>query len=331
MLKAEKELLRTHEDELLLQKELTCAEIDGTRCVFLTSMFTAETECAVRLLHLRSAVQTGLKRVMEADITRYEQVNSISFSENQKQAVREAMENGLFIITGGPGTGKTTIINCILTLLKGEALLTAPTGRAAKRMSEATGREAKTIHRLLEYSGEDGHFMRDSENPLNTPCVIVDEMSMVDIFLMRSLLRALRVGTRLILVGDADQLPSVGAGNVLGDMLKSGVIPSARLTDIFRQKNESFIVTNAHRINHGEMPILNRKDSDFFFERKPQMFQAVESVVALCSKRLPAFMKTEQPMRDIQVLSPTKKGECGVIALNRLLQEALNPPHPRKP
>ncbi len=148
---------------------------------------------------------------------------------------------------------------------------------------------------------------------------------------MRSLLRALRVGTRVILVGDADQLPSVGAGNVLGDMLKSGVIPSARLTDIFRQKNESFIVTNAHRINHGEMPILNRKDSDFFFERKPQMFQAVESVVALCANRLPAVMRAEQPMRDIQVLSPTEKGECGVIALNRLLQEALNPPHPRKP
>lgn len=331
MLKVPAEVLEHHLDELLFKKELTAAEIDGVRCVFITAMYQAEAECAKRLINLRGKAQTGLKSVLAANIRRYERANSITLSDSQKQAVCEALDNGLFIITGGPGTGKTTIINCILSLLNGDALLAAPTGRAAKRMSEATGREAKTLHRLLEYSGEDGHFTRDEDNPLDTPCVIVDEVSMVDLFLMRSLLRALRSGTRLILVGDADQLPSVGAGNVLSDMLASGVIPSARLTVIFRQSEESDIVTNAHRINRGEMPVLNRKNSDFFFDRQLYPQQAVESVVGLCVKRLPGFLHTDRPMRDIQVLSPTKKGDCGVIALNRMLQEALNPPHPRKP
>lgn len=331
MLKVPAEVLEHHLDELLFKKELTAAEIDGVRCVFITAMYQAEAECAKRLINLRGKAQTGLKSVLAANIRRYERANSITLSDSQKQAVCEALDNGLFIITGGPGTGKTTIINCILSLLNGDALLAAPTGRAAKRMSEATGREAKTLHRLLEYSGEDGHFTRDEDNPLDTPCVIVDEVSMVDLFLMRSLLRALRSGTRLILVGDADQLPSVGAGNVLSDMLASGVIPSARLTVIFRQSEESDIVTNAHRINRGEMPVLNRKNSDFFFDRQLYPQQAAESVVGLCVKRLPGFLHTDRPMRDIQVLSPTKKGDCGVIALNRMLQEALNPPHPRKP
>ena len=331
MLKVPAEVLEHHLDELLFKKELTAAEIDGVRCVFITAMYQAEAECAKRLINLRGKVQTGLKSVLAANIRRYERANSITLSDSQKQAVCEALDNGLFIITGGPGTGKTTIINCILSLLNGDALLAAPTGRAAKRMSEATGREAKTLHRLLEYSGEDGHFTRDEDNPLDTPCVIVDEVSMVDLFLMRSLLRALRSGTRLILVGDADQLPSVGAGNVLSDMLASGVVPSARLTVIFRQSEESDIVTNAHRINRGEMPVLNRKNSDFFFDRQLYPQQAAESVVGLCVKRLPGFLHTGRPMRDIQVLSPTKKGDCGVIALNRMLQEALNPPHPRKP
>ncbi len=331
MLKVPAEVLEHHLDELLFKKELTAAEIDGVRCVFITAMYQAEAECAKRLINLRGRAQTGLKSVLSANIRRYERANSITLSDSQKQAVCEALDNGLFIITGGPGTGKTTIINCILSLLNGDALLAAPTGRAAKRMSEATGREAKTLHRLLEYSGEDGHFTRDEDNPLDTPCVIVDEVSMVDLFLMRSLLRALRSGTRLILVGDADQLPSVGAGNVLSDMLASGVIPSARLTVIFRQSEESDIVTNAHRINRGEMPVLNRKNSDFFFDRQLYPQQAAESVVGLCVKRLPGFLHTDRPMRDIQVLSPTKKGDCGVIALNRMLQEALNPPHPRKP
>lgn len=184
------------------------------------------------------------------------------------------MSHGVLVITGGPGTGKTTIINCILSLLGHEdndVMLCAPTGRAAKRMSEATGSNARTIHRMLEYAGdEDGSagFARNSENPLECDCVIVDEMSMVDLMLMRSLLRAIEPGTRLILVGDADQLPSVGAGNVLGDILESGVVPKVRLTDIYRQNETSRIVVNAHRINHGQMPLMNEKSTDFFFERR---------------------------------------------------------------
>ena len=247
------------------------------------------------------------------------------------RAVSEAVQRGLLVITGGPGTGKTTIINCILALLGRDVLLAAPTGRAAKRMSEATGHEAKTLHRLLEFAGDEGKFLRDEQNPLDCACVIVDEMSMVDVFLMRSLLRALRPGTRLIMVGDADQLPSVGAGNVLGDILKSGVIPSVRLTDIFRQSGESLIVVNAHRINHGEAPILNQKGSDFFFERRVLAEDAAASIVGLCQKRLPAFLHTDDPARDIQVLSPTKKAGAGVHQLNALLQAALNPPGGRKP
>ena len=263
-------------------------------------------------------------------IQQFEREHQMQFSENQRRAVSEAVRRGLVVITGGPGTGKTTIINCILWLLGKDVLLAAPTGRAAKRMSEATGHEAKTLHRLLEFAGDEGHFQRDEQNPLDCGCVIVDEMSMVDVFLMRSLLVALKPGTKLILVGDADQLPSVGAGNVLGDILKSGVVPSVRLTDIFRQSEESLIVLNAHRINHGEPPILNRRDSDFFFERRPVPDEAAQAIVGLCARRLPAFLHSDAPARDIQVLAPTKKSGTGVYQLNALLQAALNPPAPWK-
>ena len=240
-----------------------------------------------------------------------------------------AVQQGLLVITGGPGTGKTTIINCILSLLDTDGvLLAAPTGRAAKRMSEATGKEARTLHRLLEYGGDEGSFTRDEENPLDCTCVIVDEMSMVDVHLMRAFLRALREGTRLILVGDADQLPSVGAGNVLGDILRSGMVPSVRLNEIFRQSESSLIVRNAHAINHGDMPVLNQKKSNFFFERKPYAEDAARDIVELCRTRLPKYMNTGDPMHAIQVLSPTRKGGCGVMMLNQMLQAALNPPAP---
>ena len=278
-----------------------------------------------------SAAKTAGDPAILRRIADFEKTNGIRFSENQRRAVSEAARQGLLVITGGPGTGKTTIINCILSLLGGGALLAAPTGRAAKRMSEATGRNAKTLHRLLEFSGEEGKFLRDEQNPLDCACVIVDEMSMVDVFLMRSLLRALKPGARLIMVGDADQLPSVGAGNVLGDILSSGAVPSVRLTDIFRQSGESLIVVNAHRINHGETPILNQKGSDFFFERRPLAEDAAAAIVGLCQKRLPAFLHTDFPARDIQVLSPTKKSGAGVYQLNILLQAALNPAEGRKP
>lgn len=313
-------------DSLLFAREIVAFDIEGMEAMMLSVYYFAEKETAHYLKLLLGRKKEKTDETLERRILRFEKEHAIQFSDNQRRAVREALSTGLMVITGGPGTGKTTIINCILSLLKGKVLLAAPTGRAAKRMSEATGQEAKTLHRLLEFSGDDGHFQRNEENPLDCDCVIVDEMSMVDVFLMRSLLRALRSGTKLILVGDADQLPSVGAGNVLGDILKSEVVPTVRLTDIFRQAQESLIVLNAHRINHGEAPVLNQKNSDFFFERKLTADQVSETIVSLCKTRLPAFLKTADGLKDIQVLSPQKKAGAGVIQLNQMLQAALNPP-----
>ncbi|MBE5787851.1 MAG: ATP-dependent RecD-like DNA helicase [Clostridiales bacterium] len=323
--------LLTHPlDQLLFAREIIGLDVPGCQALMLAPYYYAEKEIARYLRLLLRDAKDRADSGIDKKIRAFQQENRIQFSNNQKKAVSEAVRQGLMVITGGPGTGKTTIINCILSLLGKGVLLAAPTGRAAKRMSEATGHEAKTLHRLLEFGGEEGKFQRDEQNPLDCDCVIVDEMSMVDVFLMRSLLRALRPGTKLILVGDADQLPSVGAGNVLGDILKSGVIPSVRLTDIFRQAEESLIVLNAHRINHGEAPVLNRKDSDFFFERQFTPESAAQAIVGLCEKRLPAFLKSRDGVRDIQVLSPTKKSGAGVHQLNALLQAALNPPAPYK-
>ena len=333
MLNCTPEALENHLNALLLDRELVLSRIGEEDCVFLSSMYYCETETAMRLLKiLETAPEKDDRGVLRA-IGEYEREHGMTFSPLQKQAVLSAVEKGVLVITGGPGTGKTTIINCILSLLspEGKVLLAAPTGRAAKRMSEATGEDAKTIHRLLEYSGEEQRFLRNQDNPLKCACVIVDEMSMVDIFLMRSLLRALRGGTRLILVGDADQLPSVGAGNVLRDILASGAVPSVRLTDIYRQSAESMIVMNAHRINQGEMPVLNRKGSDFFFDRRLNQDEAARTIVSLCSARLPAYLNLKDGFHAIQVMAPAKKGPCGVIALNRLLQDTFNPERPRRP
>ncbi len=323
--------LLTHPlDALLFSRDIVSFDIDGMEAMMLSAYYYAEKETAHYLKLLLGRSKEKQDPTAEKRIRQFEQEHNIAFSENQRRAVSQALQTGLMVITGGPGTGKTTIINCILSLLKCKVLLAAPTGRAAKRMSEATGHEAKTLHRLLEFSGDEGLFQRNEENPLDCDCVIVDEMSMVDVFLMRSLLRALRSGTKLILVGDADQLPSVGAGNVLGDILKSQRVPTVRLTDIFRQAQESLIVLNAHRINHGEAPVLNQKNSDFFFERKQTADQVSETIVSLCSTRLPAFLKSEDRLRDIQVLSPQKKAGAGVHQLNQMLQAALNPPAPFK-
>lgn len=329
-LRVEDGLLAHALDTLLFAREIIAMDLDGQEALLLSGFFYAEKEIARYLKLLMGREEKIPETQILEKIQQFEREHQIQFSENQRRAVSEAVRRGLVVITGGPGTGKTTIINCILWLLGKDVLLAAPTGRAAKRMSEATGHEAKTLHRLLEFAGDEGHFQRDEQNPLDCGCVIVDEMSMVDVFLMRSLLVALKPGTKLILVGDADQLPSVGAGNVLGDILKSGVVPSVRLTDIFRQSEESLIVLNAHRINHGEPPILNRRDSDFFFERRPVPDEAAQAIVGLCARRLPAFLHSDAPARDIQVLAPTKKSGAGVYQLNTLLQAALNPPAPWK-
>ena len=330
LLRVDEEMLPDSLVRLLFDREVVLSELNGEKCCMLPAFYYAEREVAKRLHMLMQSAQVVLPQAVERDISDFEKLNRIQFSPVQRNAVSEALKSGLMVITGGPGTGKTTIINCILSLMGKDVLLAAPTGRAAKRMSEATGQEAKTLHRLLEYAGDEETFQRNEENPLDCTCVIVDEMSMVDIFLMRSLLRALKPGTRLILVGDADQLPSVGAGNVLGDILKSGVIPSVRLTDIFRQDEKSLIVLNAHRINQGEMPVLNQKGSDFFFERRFNADEAADAIVGLCASRLPKFLESKSAVQDIQVLAPMKKGACGVMAINKLLQEALNPPKPYK-
>ncbi|MBR1408523.1 MAG: ATP-dependent RecD-like DNA helicase [Clostridia bacterium] len=296
-------------------------------------VWQAEQETALRLIRLLEADGGDgyTDKEIEDSIEAVQALEGLSFHEAQKQAVRLAVQSRVSVITGGPGTGKTTIIKCILhTLGAGASVaLAAPTGRAAKRMSEACGAEAKTIHRLLEYNGEGGMFLRGKNHPLEVDNIIVDEMSMVDIFLMRSLLYAIPAGARLILVGDADQLPSVGAGNVLRDILKSGQIPSVCLSEIFRQDEKSMIVYNAHCINRGEMPKLNAKDGDFYFERAATPQDAVSKVLALCESRLPSFLGLDS-VRQIQVLSPAKKGECGVWELNRRLQQSYNPPEKGK-
>ena len=326
LLKVSREQLLAQLQGLLLGQKLRIETVEEIQGVFLPHIWQAENEVARLLRDLLAASQTVMGTAVKRQIQDFEDSHDIRFSATQRQAISMAVQRGLMVITGGPGTGKTTLINCILSLLdSSDVLLAAPTGRAAKRMSEATGREAKTLHRLLEYGGEEGKFMRDQQNPLKCSCLIVDEMSMVDIFLMRAFLRAVPLGTRLILVGDSDQLPSVGAGNVLGDILKSGVVPSVRLTEIFRQAESSLIVRNAHAINRGEMPVLNLKGGNFFFEKRFVPEEAAGDIVELCASRLPGFLNSRDPLRDIQVLSPTKKGSCGVTALNTLLQDTLNP------
>ena len=272
-------------------------------------------------------------------LSRIESNLDIDLDGIQKEAVREAVGNGVFLLTGGPGTGKTTTINAIISYFESlglSVLLAAPTGRAAKRMTEATGREARTIHRLLEVShmaeGQEefhrGMFQRNEDNPLEADAVIIDETSMVDVYLMNALLHAIPIGTRLILVGDQNQLPSVGPGNILRDILLSGAFPVVCLTKIFRQAEESDIIVNAHRINRGESIALDNKSKDFFMMRRHDS-QTVLSVVAqLVRDKLPKYVGATPS--DIQVLTPMRKGELGVENLNKYLQEAINPPSPSK-
>ncbi|MCL2364441.1 MAG: AAA family ATPase [Defluviitaleaceae bacterium] len=264
----------------------------------------------------------------------------IALSPGQAQAIAAAMTQGVLVITGGPGTGKTTVINTLIGLLErndNTVVLAAPTGRAAKRITEATGREAKTLHRLLEvnFISEDARrvvFNRNDENPLECDVLIVDEASMIDTLLMNSLLKAVALGTRLILVGDVDQLPSVGPGSVLRDIIDSGAVAVVRLTEIFRQAQESAIITNAHRVNQGQYPATNEREKDFFFVQRNNIDAVAETVVDLVINRLPAYLPGEikDIKTDIQVLTPMRKSNLGVNHLNTLLQARLNPPAPNK-
>ncbi len=297
--------------------------------------YLSELYVAKRMASIASVRFETDEAAVEAELLREEAAHGIEFAHLQKEAVKSALEYGAMVITGGPGTGKTTIITTIISLMKKrgyKVVLTAPTGRAAKRMSQVCQMEAKTIHRLLGagYSEEEdkSSFSADEENPILADVIIVDEMSMVDISLMHSLLRAVQHGTRLVLVGDVDQLPSVGPGNVLKDIIDSGVVKVIRLTEIFRQAEKSKIVVNAHRINKGQYPICNEPGTDFFFANLPAAAAGADYILSLCAKKLPAAYGLDP--YDIQVLCPAKKGIAGVLNLNGLLQETLNPKDPSK-
>ena len=322
-------ILRLLEVDRLVQQTLA-----GIQVVYLPELFEAEVYSTRRLLEFAGnhfPEPHGLDRLI-ASVARD---SGIDYSPEQTQAIREAATSGLLLVTGGPGTGKTTILNGILSLfgqMQLRCVLAAPTGRAAKRLTEVTGEDASTIHRLLE-AGIDPHtgkmvFARDEDQPLKADVVIVDEMSMVDVQLLHCLLRAIPERKRLILVGDPDQLPPVGPGFPFQDMLRSNTLPSVRLTTIFRQAQESLIVMNAHRVNQGELPDLKSTNSDFFFMRRPNEEALSILIRDLCAKRLPSNMGI--PADQIQVLSPTRKGAVGTVELNRMLQAALNPASPGK-
>ncbi|MDR5659766.1 ATP-dependent RecD-like DNA helicase [Serpentinicella sp. ANB-PHB4] len=294
--------------------------------------YYAETNVCKKVIELSQVQFEKVDIDVEATLLSIEEKEEIHLAENQKEAIKQAMDKGLLVITGGPGTGKTTTVNTLIKVFEAldkKVILGAPTGRAAKRMTEATGKESKTIHRLLElgFSDEDQEFgfLRNEEQPLEADVVIIDEVSMVDIILMNSLIKAVGLGTRLILVGDVDQLPSVGAGNVLKDIISSNIIKVVKLNEIFRQAQESMIIVNAHRINKGERPVLNKKDKDFYFMSKGNPRDILGTIIELVIKRLPKHYGFDT-MKDIQVLSPMKKGELGTINLNKQLQQHINTP-----
>jgi len=318
---------------LMLERAIIQRQMDGRIFCYATQYYYAENQIALLLNQLAAAeVEAPCKDValaVEKAAVRLDK----TLSQEQRSAVATAVSSGLTVITGGPGTGKTTVIRCLIDMLELSGMkveLAAPTGRAAKRMNEASGRDARTLHRLLEYAydGDAGSFNRDQDHPLECSAVVVDEVSMVDVFLMQALVRAMQPGMRLILVGDSDQLPSVGPGMVLRDIMASGIAKVCHLTQIFRQDEASMIVTNAHRVNAGQMPQFSG-GKDFFFERQPDTEAVFLSVKAMIASRIPGYLHCD-PMNDIQVLAPMKKGDLGVIRLNERLQEAFNPPKPDK-
>ena len=316
--------------DLIEDREIVEDFFDEKSYIFLPEEYRDEKSIADRIkIMLKFPPAQG--RTVDEDINRIEEKRNIKFEEKQREAIKTAVTRGLLVLTGGPGTGKTTTLNGILELYekkKLRVLLAAPTGRAAMRMSEVTGKEAKTVHRLLEVEWTDDSrrpkFVRNMENPLEADAVIIDELSMVDTHLFAALLDALPLGCRLIMVGDSDQLPPVGAGNVLQDIITSELLPVVALTEVFRQSLESLIVTNAHRIVRGEYPDLSHTDKDFFFLHRSSIFQSASTVVDLYVNRLPKAYGYN-PIEDIQIITPSKKGELGTASLNAALQGILNP------
>ena len=319
-----------------LDQKLKIEIIEEAQCVFTLPYYYCEIGVTKKLLTLAYSNYEAISLNLGDEIKKFQIENEISFADSQKEAIKGAFDNGVEIITGGPGTGKTTIIKCIIQIFEAAKLkvfMAAPTGRAAKRMTEATGREAKTIHRLLElgFNDEDElSFIKNDESPLECDVLIVDEASMIDIMLMNNLLKTVQIGTRLIIVGDVDQLPSVGPGNVLRDIIESEGIKVVRLKDIFRQAEKSMIVVNAHKINNGEMPLLNARGKDFFFIKEEDQLKVLETLLDLVNKRLPKFNNNWDKRKHIQVLSPMRKGILGVGNLNKNLQSIINPPNKNK-
>ena len=331
--------MEKHLMDMVIDRKLVLKEKNGETVVYPSQYYYLELNTARMLCELNILCPED-EELIQKRITMIEKETDTVLDEMQKKAVTEAASHGLFILTGGPGTGKTTTINAIIQFFEGEGAelrLAAPTGRAAKRMTETTGYEAQTIHRLLELNGmpeeerDGGHsakFERNAQNPLEADVIIIDEMSMVDIHLMHSLLLAVTTGTRLILVGDENQLPSVGPGNVLRDIIHSGCFPVVELTKIFRQASESDIVVNAHKINRGEPVQINNKSRDFFFLKRYDADIIIRVVIALIQEKLPKYVDAK-PF-EIQVLTPMRKGLLGVERLNQILQRYLNPPEEAK-
>ncbi len=321
--------------EMAFAGDIVMEKNEGRVNVYITSYYMAEQNVTKCLMAINTADLKPVNADIGSLIESTENKTGIRLSENQKRAVETSLQNGVSVITGGPGTGKTTIINTIINVLEQsgfDVAIAAPTGRAAKRITETSGSEAVTIHRLLEYyysEAEDAmHFGKDANNPLDCDAVIIDEASMIDLMLMSSLVSAVKPGTRLIIVGDADQLPSVGAGNVLRDIIESEYIYSIKLTEIFRQAKESLIVVNAHKINRGEYPDYNEKGKEFFLMRQKTEKEMLALIKDLCARRLPAYYTGLSPLKDIQVLTPVRKGALGTANLNMQLQAVLNPPSP---
>ncbi|UWD49030.1 ATP-dependent RecD-like DNA helicase [Clostridioides difficile] len=314
---------------LVYNQKIHIEKVNSENLIYLMPYYLSENGVCSQIVKLSQYEFEDLNIDIENEIKILEDDKKIKLAEKQVLAVKESVNSGVLIITGGPGTGKTTTINAIIDIFENNGksvTLAAPTGRAAKRMSETSNKEAKTIHRLLEMgfsTDDDLTFFKDEEDPINSDVIIVDEVSMVDIILMHNLLRAIKLGTRVILVGDSDQLPSVGAGNVLKDMIDSNIINVVKLNEIFRQAQESMIIVNAHKINNGEPLHLNTKGKDFFFIRKSTNEEILNEIIGLVNERLPKFYNVDK-LKDIQVLSSMRKGELGVTNLNIELQKYLN-------